>query len=94
MNKKDFLLLLISTFIIVLAWIIFNVYHSSVKSTIPEKLSIQIVNIDPNFDVETLEKLKKRKKVVPVFEFQEEATASSEELKTENLEISEKENLQ
>lgn len=76
MQKKEILILFASTFIIVLVWIIFNVYHNSVKSTISEKLNFQIQDIDPGFDNQTLEELKQRKKVVPLFEF-ESSTSSS-----------------
>lgn len=77
MKKKDFVLFIATTFVIILAWIIFNVYHKSIKSTIPEKLNVQIVNIEPNFDKNTLEKLKNRKKVIPLYEFEEFSTKSA-----------------
>lgn len=92
MKTKELLLLLISTFIIVVTWIIFNIYHSSAKSTISEKLNIQIVNINPSFDTNALEKLKERRRVDPTFEIVKESSESvvlSKELKeneSENLE--------
>lgn len=68
MKKREMVLILSSIFIIAVVWIIFNVYHNSVTSTISEALGIRILPINPNFDTQTIEKLKKRKQVPPVVE--------------------------
>lgn len=70
MKQRDILLILISAFIIVIVWIVFNVIHSSVTSTIPENLAIQIIPISSQFDIKTLEKLKTRQKVSPLYSTQ------------------------
>lgn len=67
MKQKDLLILLISAFLLVIAWIIFSVYHNSITSTIPQNLNIQIVPINPDFDSKTIEKLKERKNIMPVY---------------------------
>ena len=65
-QQKDILFLFISTFIIVVAWIGFNLYHKMVTSTITPDLQMQIVPIDPRFDTVTIERLKKRISVTPI----------------------------
>lgn len=68
MKRKDILALLIPIFILVFAWIGFDIYHSSVKSTISEELNMQITSISPDFDTKTIDKLKKRQNVTPVYQ--------------------------
>lgn len=63
---KDILFLSISSFVVIAAWIGFNLYHSWVTSTITPDLQVQISPINPDFDTVTLDKLKTRKQVVPV----------------------------
>lgn len=86
MKQRDLLLLLISTFILVVFWIGFSIYHKSVTSTISETLSTQIAPINPNFDSKTIEKIKKRKVIVPIYEFSK--NQEEEESSTQSSEIS------
>ncbi len=67
MKQKDILFLLISTFIIVILWVIFSVYHNYILSTISEPIQMQIVPISPNFDTKAIDKLKKREKISPSY---------------------------
>lgn len=62
---KDILFLSISSFIVVAAWVGFNLYHSYVTTTIAPDLQLRIIPISPEFDTATLEKLKLRKQIVP-----------------------------
>lgn len=71
MKKRDILLFLFSTSILVFAWIGFSVYHNFVSSTITPSQGIQIAPIDPNFDTKTIENLKKRKQITPLLELSE-----------------------
>lgn len=66
MKRKDVLLLLIPTFIVVLLWVVFSVYHSYINSTIPTDVNMQILYIEPDFDLKTIEDLKKRQIVAPI----------------------------
>ena len=59
---------MVPVFILIVAWISFNIYHNAVKSTIPENLNIQIFPITPFFDTKTIEKIKNRQRVVPLYE--------------------------
>jgi hypothetical protein len=70
MKQRDIITLLIPSFILILAWIIFSIYHSSVVSTIPPTVNVQISPIKPVFDMNTVSKLKQRQKVTPVYEGQ------------------------
>lgn len=70
MKQKDFLLILIPGFIITVLWVIFNIYHSHVTSTITDPLSIQIIPINGKFDTNTISKIKDRQKIEPLYEAQ------------------------
>jgi len=76
MKQKDILIFIIPASILVLAWIIFNIYHNSVTSTIPERLNIQILPIKPSFDMLSVNKLKQRKTVNPVYQIQTQVSPS------------------
>jgi len=67
MKKNDILILLIPSFLIVMFWVGFNIYHNYITSTIPEELSIQITPISPDFDTKTIENIKKRNSVEPFY---------------------------
>lgn len=68
MKQRDLLLLLVPFFIMVVAWIIFNIYHSSVTSTISDTLNIQITPINPTFDKKAIEAIKNRDDVEPIYD--------------------------
>jgi hypothetical protein len=74
MKQKDILLLLIPVTLIVVAWIVFNIYHNSVTSTISGTLNTNILPISPNFDTKTISNLKERERIVPVFQLQKAET--------------------
>lgn len=68
MKSKEIKLIFFSIFILVFAFIAFNIYHNSVTSTIPDTLSIKISPISPNFDLQAIEDIKKRIRISPIFE--------------------------
>ena len=68
MKQKDILIILILLFVGVIAWIGSSIYHNSVTTTISENTSQDISPIAPNFDTTTINALKQRKGVIPVFE--------------------------
>lgn len=51
MNKKEFLLIAIITFITVLAWVVFDILHTRSKVEISPKVQEVIEPIDSNFDL-------------------------------------------
>ncbi len=69
-KRKDVIFILWLTFITVAAWVGFNIYHIAVTSTIDEELQVQITPIDPNFDIDTIDALKSREKIDPLYQFQ------------------------
>jgi hypothetical protein len=68
MKYKDIIILLASAFIVVVAWIIFNIYHNSVESTTPEDFTKDTVPITPVFDQSTIDKLNSRAKISPIYD--------------------------
>ena len=87
MKRKDILVLLIPTFIVVILWVVFNVYHSYINSTIPTAVNTQILYIDPDFDLKTIDDLKKRDVVDPIYTI--ESQGSEEDLTQESTKDSE-----
>jgi hypothetical protein len=67
MKQKDVVFILASAFFVIIVWIIFDIYHSSISSTISEKLNIQIIPITAGFDLKTIDSIKKRDKVEPLY---------------------------
>ena len=82
MKQKDILLLLIPLFIVNVIWIIFSIYHNSATSTISQSLDLNIKPISPDFDTQTIESLKTREQITPLFET---ASASGQIEKGGNL---------
>jgi hypothetical protein len=78
--QKDILYIAISSFILVVIWIGFSIYHAYVDSTIEPDLQIQIEPIEPTFDKETINNIRNRQGVLPVYELdaQQAETASPE----------------
>ncbi len=77
MSQKNILLLLVPAFILVVAWISFSIYHNAATSTIPENLNIQIFPITPVFDTKTIEDIKNRQIITPLYESSSSLSASS-----------------
>lgn len=68
MKQKDILILVIPLFLLALIFIVLNIYHNSVTSTISEAQNIQIIPIPPDFDQKTILSIKKRDKITPLYE--------------------------
>lgn len=68
MKQKDILYLSISSFGLIVLWIVFNIYHNVVTSTISEALTVQIAPIKATFDLKTLNALKQRDQIVPIYD--------------------------
>ena len=69
-KQKDLITLLVPLFILTVLWAIFNIYHNHVTSTIKDPLTFQIIPIEGKFDVKTINKLKGRQKINPLYEIQ------------------------
>lgn len=68
MKQKEVLTILIPVFILTVLWVLFNIYHNFVTSTIKDPLTVQIIPINGSFDKKTISDLNKRKKVNPAYE--------------------------
>lgn len=68
MKHKDIIILLSSAFLVVVAWIIFNINHNLVTSSTPEDLTKGTTPINPNFDQPTIDKLNSRVKISPTYD--------------------------
>ena len=75
-TQRDILFLSVSMFVIILLWVGFNLYHAWATSTISEDLQLQIVPIAPNFDTQSLNGLKTRDKIEPIFDISNKVSAS------------------
>lgn len=67
MKRNDIIFLLVSTVILTIAWILFNVIHASTTSTIGNDLNQQIESIAPAFDANTINALNSKQKIVPLY---------------------------
>jgi hypothetical protein len=67
-RQQDILFILISSFVVVVAWIAFNLFHIWTTSTIAPEIQKQLTPIAPDFDPATQQQLQTREEVVPLFE--------------------------
>ena len=67
-KQKDILFIFISSFIVVAAWIGFNLYHIWATTTVSEDLQVELTPIAPAFDSQTMGQLKTRENINPIFE--------------------------
>ena len=66
-KQKDILFILISSFVVVVAWIGFNLYDIWANSTISQEIQLELTPIDPQFDPQTIKLLKNRENINPLF---------------------------
>lgn len=62
------IIILVPAFILTVLWVLFNVYHNYISSTITDPLTHQIIPIEGSFDSDTIEEIKQRKRVEPANE--------------------------
>lgn len=67
MKQRDYLFILISSAVLVIVWITFSILHSLLTSTISESLGQQLIPIAGTFDTKTLDALKARTQITPLF---------------------------
>lgn len=85
MKRKDILTLLVPSLVIAILWVIFSVYHNYVNSTIPVSVNTQILGITPDFDLQTINAIKNRSNVTPIYELSPKARANGEPTPTPDL---------
>lgn len=77
MKQKDLLLIAIFSFVTALAWIILNLYHAKVTSTLSPALKEKIESIEPQFNTDIIEELKRERGSLELFPESSPATNSS-----------------
>lgn len=78
MKQRDLLLIAIFTFLVVIAWISFSLYHARVTSTISPTLRERIAPIEPRFDTSTINMLKTERRAVNIIPESAPASPSGE----------------
>lgn len=78
--QRDIVLLTLSMFIIVAAWVGFNVHHSRANSTIDDVLQTQIIPIPGNFDSVAIQDLQSRTVIEPDYVHPVSSAAAKAEL--------------
>lgn len=68
MKQKDFLIILVPAFILTILWVVFSIYHNYVTSTVKDPLTFQTIPIDGKFDKLTIENIKNRQRINPLYE--------------------------
>jgi hypothetical protein len=66
-RKKDLYFLLGTTLILVIFWVVFSIYQNLISSTISTPVAVDINPIQPTFNEATLDALKKRQKISPLY---------------------------
>jgi len=79
-TQKDILFLAFSFFVVVTAWVGFNIYHAYVTTTVSKSLQMQVVPIAGTFDTTVIEQLQTRTPITPLTEslIQQVASQSAE----------------
>lgn len=87
MKQRDLLIILVPAFLLSILWIIFSIYHNLTTSTIKDPLNSQIIPIEGKFDTATINKLKEKQRVNPLFNIavEEIVLESSESSEIEDL---------
>lgn len=67
MKQKDIIFILVPIVMFVIAWIVFNIYHSAARSTISEIQKANLAPISPNFDTKTISEIKSRRRIYPLY---------------------------
>lgn len=67
-KQKETLIILWLTFLTVVVWIGLSIYHIWATSTISDIDAASIVPINPEFDINTINKLKNREDIEPLYQ--------------------------
>ncbi len=78
MKRKDALIILIPSLIVAILWVVFSVYHNYINSTIPNDINMQILSINPDFDTNTINQIKSRKTVLPIYTIEGSKTSNED----------------
>ncbi len=84
-KRRDVIVTLWMTFLTVVAWIGFGIYHIWITSTINEIDVSAISPIDPNFDMSIINALKNREMVSPLYHFADKADSETASIAAKSL---------
>ncbi len=59
MNRKEFFFLITTTCIVIIVWVISDIYHTKANTPVSPTLQQALEPLTPNFDQQTLDKIKK-----------------------------------
>ena len=76
-KRKDVIVTLWMTFLTVVAWIGFGIYHIWITSTISAIDVSAISTINPNFDTGVINVLKSRENVAPLYSLNESSASAT-----------------
>lgn len=62
MSSKDWLILSVITFLTVAGWVVYDVYHAAITSTVTPVQEELTRPLDPSFNTDVLDSLKGREK--------------------------------
>lgn len=77
MKQKDILFILISSFILILVWMGFNLWHIKQVSTLSEPVSQQLIPINPYFDKAVIQKIMQRQQIAPLYKLNQATSSAS-----------------
>lgn len=80
MKQRDILFLSISVFAVIAFWIGFNIAHNLDESKISAPIRENIIPISPDFDTKTIETIKNRQNVEPLYETEVSSASSSQDV--------------
>jgi hypothetical protein len=76
-KQSDILFILISSFIVVFAWIAFTLYHIHITSTISRHIQYQLTPVNPTFNQQVIQGLKDREDINPQFGEQQSSSQTA-----------------
>lgn len=85
MKQRDIFLIAVFTFLVVVAWIGFSLYHVQATSTISPTLKERIAPIEPRFDTSTINMLKTEREAIKIIPENQPASPAGETKKEKNL---------
>jgi hypothetical protein len=79
-RQKEIIIILASIFVLSMIWIGFNLWHNAVTSTISQPLNADIQDISPDFNTNSIQILKKRTYIDPLYSVsgQKDETSTTE----------------
>lgn len=63
MNRRELFIIAIITFLTVIAWVGFGVFHARTTSTISQKEKQEVVPLTPTFDNDIIRQLQTREEI-------------------------------